>query len=43
MKGQALAQKVTATHFQYDREINPLWISRQSLDANDEMLKPGCG
>ena len=43
VKGQAIAQKVTATHFQYDREINPLWISRQSLDANDEMLKPGCG
>lgn len=26
-----------------DREIDPLWVSRQSLDACDEVLKPGCG
>ena len=26
-----------------DRAIDPLWVSRQSLDAGDEMLKPGCG
>ena len=26
-----------------DREIDPLWVSRQSLDAQPEMLKPGCG
>ena len=26
-----------------DREVDPLWISRQSLDAGDTMLKPGCG
>jgi DNA-binding transcriptional MocR family regulator len=26
-----------------DREIDPLWISRQSLDAGDDVLKPGCG
>ncbi|MBN9082229.1 MAG: GntR family transcriptional regulator [Rhizobiales bacterium 62-17] len=26
-----------------DREIDPLWISRQSLDADDDILKPGCG
>ena len=25
------------------REIDPLWISRQSLDAKAEVLKPGCG
>lgn len=24
-------------------EVDPLWISRQSLEAGDEMLKPGCG
>ncbi len=28
---------------QYNREVDPLWISRQSLDAHDNMLKPGCG
>ncbi|TCM66416.1 DNA-binding transcriptional MocR family regulator [Acinetobacter calcoaceticus] len=27
----------------YHREIDPLWISRQSLDAPTDMLKPGCG
>lgn len=26
-----------------DREIDPFWVSRQSLDAKPEMLKPGCG
>ncbi len=26
-----------------DRAIDPLWVSRQSLDANAEVLKPGCG
>lgn len=25
-----------------DREVDPLWVSRQSLEAG-EMLKPGCG
>ncbi|MGE9763588.1 PLP-dependent aminotransferase family protein [Pseudomonas sp. PDM20] len=26
-----------------DRSIDPLWISRQSLEAADTSLKPGCG
>lgn len=26
-----------------DRSVDPLWVSRQSLDAAPEMLKPGCG
>lgn len=26
-----------------DREVDPLWVSRQSLEAGEEMLKPGCG
>ncbi|GGC77702.1 GntR family transcriptional regulator [Chelatococcus reniformis] len=26
-----------------EREIDPLWISRQSLEAGEEVLKPGCG
>ncbi|QCT21379.1 PLP-dependent aminotransferase family protein [Jejubacter calystegiae] len=26
-----------------EREIDPLWISRQSLDAGQTALKPGCG
>ncbi len=26
-----------------DRAVDPLWVSRQSLEAGDAMLKPGCG
>lgn len=26
-----------------EREVDPLWISRQSLEAGDDTLKPGCG
>jgi len=26
-----------------DRAIDPLWVSRQSLEANMEVMKPGCG
>ncbi|MBY6240244.1 PLP-dependent aminotransferase family protein [Methylosinus sp. Sm6] len=26
-----------------DREVDPLWVSRQSLEAGDGMLRPGCG
>ncbi|WGD28863.1 PLP-dependent aminotransferase family protein [Ancylobacter sp. WKF20] len=26
-----------------EREVDPLWISRQSLEAGEEVLKPGCG
>jgi DNA-binding transcriptional MocR family regulator len=26
-----------------DRVIDPFWVSRQSLDAGPEMLRPGCG
>ncbi|MFS8180154.1 PLP-dependent aminotransferase family protein [Pseudovibrio denitrificans] len=26
-----------------DREIDPFWVSRQSLDTGVDMLKPGCG
>ncbi|KAF1019807.1 MAG: putative L-lactate dehydrogenase operon regulatory protein [Paracidovorax wautersii] len=26
-----------------DREVDPLWVARQSLEAGDGLLKPGCG
>ncbi|ACK50791.1 transcriptional regulator, GntR family with aminotransferase domain [Methylocella silvestris BL2] len=26
-----------------DRAIDPLWVSRQSLETDDSFLKPGCG
>ncbi len=27
----------------YQRDVDPFWVSRQSLDADPEVLKPGCG
>ena len=27
----------------FDRAIDPFWVSRQSLEADDTKLKPGCG
>ncbi|MEZ2223126.1 PLP-dependent aminotransferase family protein [Rhizobium sp. RCC_161_2] len=26
-----------------DRDVDPLWISRQSLEVGEDVLKPGCG
>lgn len=26
-----------------DREVDPLWISRQALETSSDALKPGCG
>jgi len=26
-----------------DREVDPLWVSRQSLESGEDALKPGCG
>ncbi|WFU08649.1 PLP-dependent aminotransferase family protein [Rhizobium sp. CB3090] len=26
-----------------ERDVDPLWISRQSLEVDDSVLKPGCG
>jgi DNA-binding transcriptional MocR family regulator len=26
-----------------DHAVDPLWVSRQSLEANQEVMKPGCG
>lgn len=26
-----------------DRAVDPLWVSRQSLEAREDVLKPGCG
>lgn len=26
-----------------EREIDPLWVARQSLDSGPDMLRPGCG
>ena len=26
-----------------DREVDPLWVSRQSLETDGDILKPGCG
>jgi DNA-binding transcriptional MocR family regulator len=26
-----------------DRQMDPLWVSRQSLESGEEVMKPGCG
>jgi DNA-binding transcriptional MocR family regulator len=31
------------TEPQRDRAVDPFWVSRQSLDADPAMMKPGCG
>lgn len=41
--GQATQTQIFETKIQYQREIDPLWISRQSLEAKPDVLKPGCG
>ena len=34
---------LTETGHNLDRAIDPLWVSRQSLEPSDNVLKPGCG
>lgn len=34
---------LTKDQTQRDRAVDPFWVSRQSLDADDATLKPGCG
>jgi DNA-binding transcriptional MocR family regulator len=39
----AVTPAVNALHARADRAVDPLWVSRQSLDAAPAALKPGCG
>jgi DNA-binding transcriptional MocR family regulator len=41
--GRAQAFALTPSAPRLDREIDPLWIMRQSLEADSTALKPGCG
>lgn len=41
--GKEEPMQMIDTEIQYQREIDPLWISRQSLEAKIDVLKPGCG
>ena len=34
---------ISEIHPKIDRNIDPLWISRQALEAKQGVLKPGCG
>lgn len=40
---QVAPLKLSVVGPKIDRAINPLWISRQALEADDSMPKPGCG
>jgi len=41
--GHAAPFTLTELGPRLDREVDPLWVSRQSLEAADGMLRPGCG
>lgn len=34
---------ISEIHPKIDRNIDPMWISRQALEAKPDILKPGCG
>jgi len=40
---QAAPLSLTEVGPKVDRAVDPFWVSRQSLEANDDVLKPGCG
>lgn len=41
--GQAAPLSLKEVGPKVDRAVDPFWVSRQSLDAGDGGLKPGCG
>jgi len=40
---QAAPLSLSAIGPKVDRAVDPFWVSRQSLEAKDSTLKPGCG
>ena len=40
---QLAPMQLSAVEPRRDRAIDPLWVSRQSLEADDAVPKPGCG
>lgn len=43
VSGNTAPLNLTVIAPRLDQAIDPFWVSRQSLDANPAMLKPGCG
>ncbi|ENX41229.1 PLP-dependent aminotransferase family protein [Acinetobacter sp. NIPH 2100] len=43
VSGPLAPLSISEIHPQIDRSIDPLWISRQALEAKQGVLKPGCG
>ncbi|MDQ0322716.1 DNA-binding transcriptional MocR family regulator [Pararhizobium capsulatum DSM 1112] len=41
--GQAAPFSLVEAGPQLDRVVDPFWVSRQSLETSDDILKPGCG
>lgn len=41
--GNGLPLTLAETEPRRDRAVDPFWVSRQSLDADPSVLKPGCG
>lgn len=43
VSGPAAPLDLTQLTADKERDIDPLWISRQALEADPQLLKPGCG
>lgn len=43
VSGQPVALSVAGMGPRLDRAVDPFWVSRQSLESGDTVLKPGCG
>lgn len=43
VSGHTAPLSITQIGPKLDRAIDPFWVSRQSLDARPDMIKPGCG
>ncbi|MFT4174996.1 MAG: PLP-dependent aminotransferase family protein [Rhodocyclaceae bacterium] len=43
VSGPAAPLALTELSPKLDREVDPLWVSRQSLETDASVLKPGCG
>lgn len=41
--GQSIPLSLAVTGARSNREVDPLWVSRQSLEAAEHVMRPGCG
>lgn len=41
--GQSIPLSLAVSGARSNREVDPLWVSRQSLEAPEHVMRPGCG